>query len=47
MIADVHYPSDVEAGRKLGLAITEKLMASEAFQKDLAALRDEVKKAAQ
>ena len=42
MVAGVHYPSDIEAGRKLGLAIAEKMLASPMFQQDLAAARREV-----
>jgi acid phosphatase (class A) len=42
MIAGVHYPSDVEAGTKLGKAIGEKLIASAAFQKDAETVRQEI-----
>jgi acid phosphatase (class A) len=45
MIAGVHYRSDVEAGTKLGKAIGEKLLESDALQKDLAAARREVEQA--
>ncbi len=42
VIAGVHFPSDVEAGRTLGNAIFQALMASPAFQADLAAAKAEV-----
>jgi hypothetical protein len=42
VIAGVHFPSDVEAGRTLAAAIFEKLMASPAFQADLAKAKAEV-----
>lgn len=38
----VHYPSDILAGRVLGLAIGHALMRSPAFQADLAAARAEL-----
>jgi acid phosphatase (class A) len=42
VICGVHYPSDVEAGRKLGSAMVARLHADPAFQKDLAAARAEL-----
>ena len=36
IVAGVHYPSDVEEGRKLADALTDALFANAAFQKDLA-----------
>ena len=42
IIAGVHFPSDVEAGRTLGHALFAKLMASPAFQADLAQAKAEI-----
>ncbi len=42
VLAGVHFPSDVEAGRKLGAAIVKQLLASPAFQADLAKAKAEV-----
>jgi acid phosphatase (class A) len=42
--AGVHYPSDIEAGKKLGLAIAAKIIATPAFKSDLTAARAEVAK---
>jgi acid phosphatase (class A) len=42
--AGVHYPSDIEAGKKLGLAIAAKILATPAFKADLAAAKAEVAK---
>ena len=41
VIAAIHYPSDVVAGRVLGQAITRALLASPKFQKDLDAAQAE------
>jgi acid phosphatase (class A) len=38
-----HFPTDVQAGRVLGQAIMHELMASEAFQHDLAEVKAEVR----
>lgn len=35
VIAGIHFPSDVEAGQKIGKATAEKLMADPAFRADL------------
>ncbi|NEX92472.1 phosphatase PAP2 family protein [Caulobacter sp. 17J65-9] len=42
VVCGLHHPSDVEAGRKLGDAIYDKLTADPAFQADLTAARAEV-----
>lgn len=42
-----HYPTDVNAGRVLGQAIFRELMKSPAFQRDLAAAKEEVRAAQQ
>jgi acid phosphatase (class A) len=42
--AGVHYLSDIEAGKKLGLAIAAKIIATPAFKSDLTAARAEVAK---
>jgi acid phosphatase (class A) len=42
VIAGVHFPSDVDAGRTLAQAIFAKLMASPAFQADLAQAKAEI-----
>ena len=41
VIAGVHYPSDVAAGRVLGQAVAQALLASEKFQTDLAEAKAE------
>ena len=38
-----HFPTDVQAGRVLGRAIVRELMASPAFQRDLADAKEEVR----
>jgi acid phosphatase (class A) len=38
-----HFPTDVYAGRVLGQAIVREMMKSEAFQRDLAAAKAEVR----
>ncbi len=45
VIAGIHFPSDVEAGQKLGRAIAEKLLANAEFQATLTAARQECEKA--
>lgn len=42
VMAGVHFPSDVAAGRMLGQALFAKFMASPAFQADLAKAKAEV-----
>ena len=42
IVAGVHYPSDVEEGKKLAKALTDTLLANPAFQKDLAVAMMEV-----
>ena len=42
VIAGVHFPSDVEAGRTLAQAILTRLMTSPAFQADLAKAKAEI-----
>jgi len=42
VIAGVHFPSDVDAGRTLAHVLFEKLMASPEFQADLAKAKAEV-----
>lgn len=42
VIAGVHYPSDIEEGKKLGRALVDALLANPDFQKDLAAARSEL-----
>ena len=39
VIAGVHYPSDVAAGEKLGLAVAEALLADPAFRAELERVR--------
>lgn len=41
IIAGVHYPSDLVAGRTLGLAVTQALLSNPKFQKDLAGAKAE------
>jgi len=47
MIAGVHYPSDVEAGRMAGLLIADRLFANPAFVADLADATAELQAARQ
>jgi acid phosphatase (class A) len=42
VVAGAHFPTDVEAGRKLGQAIFDKLEATPEFKSDLAAAQAEV-----
>ena len=42
VVAGVHYPSDVEAGKKLARALVDALAANPDFQKALAAAKAEV-----
>jgi membrane-associated phospholipid phosphatase len=35
VIAGVHFPTDVAAGQKLGVAIARQIMATSAFRRDL------------
>lgn len=42
VIGEVHYPSDVYAGRVLGLHLARMLLASPAFQRDLAVAKQEL-----
>jgi acid phosphatase (class A) len=39
VIGGVHYPSDIAAGKQLGLAIAQTLLANPDFQKKLAAVK--------
>jgi acid phosphatase (class A) len=41
VIAGIHFPSDVEAGQKLGDAIADKLLADASFKKSLDAAKAE------
>jgi acid phosphatase (class A) len=43
IVAGVHYPSDVEQGKKLADALVDALLANAAFQKDLAEAQAEFK----
>jgi acid phosphatase (class A) len=45
VIAGIHFPSDVEAGQKLGDAIADKLLADPKFKPSMAAAKDECEKA--
>jgi hypothetical protein len=45
VIAGIHFPSDVEAGQKLGQAIAEKLLKDPAFKTALADAKAECEKA--
>lgn len=45
VVAGVHYPSDVEAGKLAGTAIATALYASPDFRRDLAAARSELRRA--
>ena len=46
-VAGVHFPSDLTAGRVLGQAVAQALLANPAFQQDLARARAEVEAARQ
>jgi membrane-associated phospholipid phosphatase len=41
IVAGVHFPTDVAAGQKLGIAIARRLMASSKFRRDLAKAKAE------
>ena len=45
VVAGVHYPSDIEAGRMAATAFAAALFASPAFQSDLAAAKAELRRA--
>jgi acid phosphatase (class A) len=45
VVAGVHFPSDVEAGRLSGTAIMTALMQNESFRRDFAAARAELREA--
>jgi acid phosphatase (class A) len=45
VVAGVHYPSDVDAGKHAGTALAAFLLASPAFQPDYAAAKQELRKA--
>jgi acid phosphatase (class A) len=47
VIAGVHYPSDIYAGRMLGQALAQKLLADDEFRKDLKKVHTELSKACQ
>ncbi len=42
IVAGVHYPSDVEEGKKLADALVSALLANDAFKRDLAAAQAEI-----
>lgn len=42
LLAGVHFPTDVEAGRKLGAAIVKQFQASPAFQAEVAKAKAEI-----
>ena len=44
VIAGVHYPSDIAAGRVLGQAIAQALLADRAFQRELAKVKADFQK---
>ena len=44
VLSGVHFPSDIEAGKKLGQTIADKIMQSPVFKADLAAARAEIEK---
>jgi hypothetical protein len=46
VIAGMHYPSDVEAGQKLGAAIAEKMLQSRDFKDELDRVKEECMAAA-
>jgi acid phosphatase (class A) len=41
VIAGIHFPSDVDAGQKLGEAIADQMLKNPAFQTELAAAKQE------
>jgi acid phosphatase (class A) len=45
ILAGVHYPSDVEAGKVAAAAIAESLFQDPQFQSDLAGAREELRSA--
>jgi acid phosphatase (class A) len=45
VVAGVHYPTDVEAGKHAGTALAALLLASSAFQPDYAQARQELRAA--
>jgi acid phosphatase (class A) len=45
VVAGVHYPSDVEAGKHAGTALAAFLFASPAFQPDYAEAKQELRAA--
>jgi acid phosphatase (class A) len=45
VIAGIHFPSDVEAGQKLGNAIADKLLADPKFKPSLGVAKNECEKA--
>lgn len=47
VIAGVHYPSDIAAGRVLGHALAEQFLASPAFNLELADVKAELQQASQ
>jgi acid phosphatase (class A) len=47
VVAGVHYPSDIEAGKLAGTAIAAALYASDDFRADLAAATSELRRALQ
>jgi acid phosphatase (class A) len=47
VIAGVHYPSDIEAGKLAGTALTAFLLASPTFQEDYAEAKRELREALQ
>src|SRR5262249_29671716 len=47
VLAGVHYPSDVAAGRVLGQALAAQVLKSEAFQSRLNAVKSELSQARQ
>ncbi len=42
VVAGVHYPTDVQGGRTLGLAIAQRMLANPEFQADLAKVKAEL-----
>ena len=42
--AGVHFPSDVEAGKKFAAIVYDKMFKDAGFKRDLAAARDEIKR---
>lgn len=45
LVCGVHYPSDIEASRRVAYAVFGYMLATPRFQRDLAAARDEMRKA--